>query len=76
MLPLHRLILDEHAKPYRSETHRTTRLFELTGLSGTQQAHLLTRLIDTREALEHDPVTTNRLRRIRDQRQRSRRVRR
>lgn len=75
MQDLHRLLLDEHAKPYRSETHRTTRLFELTGLSGTRQAQEINRLINTREALEHDPVTTNRLRRIRDQRQRSRSVR-
>lgn len=37
---------------------------------------LLARAIDTREALEYDPMLTHRLRRIRDQRQRALRSRR
>ncbi|MFT4230657.1 MAG: DUF3263 domain-containing protein [Microbacterium sp.] len=45
------------------------------GLSPARYYQLLGRLIDTVEALEHDPMLVKRLRRVRDARQGERRAR-
>lgn len=42
------------------------------GMSSARYYQLLGRLIDTEQALEHDPLLIRRLRRIRDQRARQR----
>ena len=49
---------------------------ELFDLSATRYYQLLNELIDTQEALEHDPMLVKRLRRMRAQRQKSRSARR
>ncbi|UHH23537.1 MULTISPECIES: DUF3263 domain-containing protein [Streptomyces] len=41
---------------------------ERLGISATRYYQLLNALLDDPRALEHDPVTVNRLRRIRDER--------
>jgi hypothetical protein len=46
------------------------------GLSPTRYAQQLNALLSSRAALEHDPVTVNRLRRLRASRQRQKSVRR
>ncbi|KQP83723.1 DUF3263 domain-containing protein [Aeromicrobium sp. Leaf291] len=53
---------------------RDQRVLEATGLHPTQAAQRVNMLIDTQAALEALPVEVNRLRRIRAQGQRSRRV--
>lgn len=42
------------------------------GVSATRYYQLLTRILDTQEALESEPVLVHRLRRIRDQRAKAR----
>src|SRR5262245_53367716 len=49
---------------------------ETFDMSSTRYYQLLSRLIDRREALEHDPMLVKRLRRQRSQRQRQRAARR
>lgn len=42
------------------------------GMGRTRYYQVLSRLIETREALEHDPLTVNRLRRLQASRMRTR----
>lgn len=49
---------------------------DLFDMSATRYYQLLNQLIDTQEALEHDPMLVKRLRRMRTQRQKSRAARR
>ena len=49
---------------------------EIFNLSATQYYQILNALIDTEEALAHDPMLVKRLRRLRTTRQRARTVRR
>ncbi|WP_109471786.1 DUF3263 domain-containing protein [Ornithinimicrobium cavernae] len=49
---------------------------DLFDMSATRYYQLLNQLIDSQEALEHDPMLVKRLRRMRTQRQKSRSARR
>jgi hypothetical protein len=47
-------------------------IMDATGMTATLYYQMLNRLIDTREALAYDPVTVNRLRRLRVRREQER----
>lgn len=70
-----RLLDFETAWPRHSSAKEETIRSELQ-LTPARYYQLLARAIDTREALEYDPMLTHRLRRIRDQRQQALRSRR
>jgi hypothetical protein len=65
-------ILDFERQWWRLPGAKEQAIHDQFGLSGTRYYQLLNALIDTAGALEHDPVTTNRLRRLRDLRARRR----
>jgi hypothetical protein len=58
---LDRAILDIEAQPWRFEGAKHEEIKARTGLSATGYYQRLNQLIDTPEALEHDPVTVRRL---------------
>lgn len=54
--------------------HKATAMRDRFGLSATRYYQLLNAVIDSREAVEHDPVTTRIVLQRRDTRSRGRRV--
>lgn len=74
MTDLDRAIIDLERNWFRQAGAKDQAILDRTGLTATAYFRILNRLIDSREALEYDPVTVNRLRRLRDQRARIRRA--
>lgn len=70
---LERYVLDREAELYRFQGAKAERVLAEVGLSPTRYAQILNRLIDDPASLEVDPVTVNRLRRLREARLASRR---
>ncbi|MEV8589639.1 DUF3263 domain-containing protein [Streptomyces sp. NPDC051180] len=64
------LAVERRAWPGPGAKERAVR--ERLGLSPTRYYQLLNALLDDPRALAHDPVTVNRLRRVREERQRRR----
>ncbi|QKV94314.1 DUF3263 domain-containing protein [Streptomyces sp. NA02950] len=60
------LALERHGWPGPGAKERAIR--ERLGISPTRYFQLLNALLDDPRALEHDPVTVNRLRRVREER--------
>jgi hypothetical protein len=67
-----RAILDFEAEWRRHAGAKEEAIRADLGLSPARYYQLLTRLIDTAEAQEHDPMLVKRLRRLRDERVRER----
>jgi hypothetical protein len=77
-VPLHerdRAILDFEVQWRRHGSAKEEAIRRQLGMSPGRYYQLLTRLIDTTEAQEYDPMLVKRLRRIRDERLRARSVR-
>jgi hypothetical protein len=63
-----RALLALERRPWRTPGAKEQAVREQLGLSPTRYYQLLNGLLDRPEALAHDPVLVNRLRRIRDSR--------
>lgn len=68
MTPQQAAILSLERRWYRTPGMKEADIREEIGVSATRYYQLLTRILDTQEALESDPILVHRLRRIRDQR--------
>jgi hypothetical protein len=73
---LWRDILDFERTWWQASVPKEVAVRERFGLSPSRYYQLLNRLIDRREALEHDPMLVRRLRRVREGRRRKRFARR
>lgn len=71
-----RQILDFERQWWKYPGAKEQAIKDLFDMSGTRYYQLLNRLIDSQEALEHDPMLVKRLRRMRSQRQKTRSARR
>lgn len=71
-----RQIIDFERQWWKYAGAKEQAIKDLFDLSATRYYQLLNELIDTQEALEHDPMLVKRLRRMRAQRQKSRSARR
>lgn len=69
-------ILDFERQWWRYAGAKDDAIKELFDLSATRYYQILNSLLDNPAALEHDPMLVKRLRRMRDQRQRTRSARR
>lgn len=69
-------ILDFERQWWRYAGAKDDAIKELFDLSATRYYQILNSLLDNPAALEHDPMLVKRLRRLRDQRQRTRSARR
>lgn len=69
-------ILDFERRWWRQAGSKEQAIRDLFGLSATRYYQLLNALIDTPEAMAHDPVLVKRLRRLRASRRRARGARR
>ena len=65
-------ILDFEKSWWQARAPKETEIRERFNLSAARYYQLLHALIDRPEALEHDPLLVKRLRRLREQRQRTR----
>ena len=65
-------ILDFEKSWWQARAPKETEIRERFSLSAARYYQLLNALIDRPEALEHDPLLVKRLRRLREQRQRTR----
>ena len=65
-------ILDFEKSWWQARAPKETEIRERFTLSAARYYQLLNALIDRPEALEHDPLLVKRLRRLREQRQRTR----
>ena len=65
-------ILDFEKSWWQARAPKETEIRERFNLSAARYYQLLNALIDRPEALEHDPLLVKRLRRLREQRQRTR----
>ena len=65
-------ILDFEKSWWQARAPKATEIRERFNLSAARYYQLLNALIDRPEALEHDPLLVKRLRRLREQRQRTR----
>lgn len=65
-------ILDFERGWWRLPGSKEAAIRERFGLSTTRYYELLSTLLDSREALEYDPLVVRRLRRLRDRRRRAR----
>ena len=68
MTPQQEAILKLEKRWYTAPGNKEADIREEIGVSATRYYQLLTRLLDTPEALESDPVLVHRFRRIRDER--------
>ncbi|QDO90209.1 DUF3263 domain-containing protein [Ornithinimicrobium ciconiae] len=71
-----RAIIDFERQWWKYAGAKEQAIKDLFDLSATRYYQLLNELIDTQDALEHDPMLVKRLRRMRAQRQKSRSARR
>jgi hypothetical protein len=71
-----RQIIDFERQWWKYAGAKEQAIRDLFDMSATRYYQLLNRLIDSPEALEHDPMLVKRLRRMRAQRQKSRSARR
>jgi len=65
-------VLALEARGWRTAGAKERAIREELGISGTRYYQLLNALLDREEALAHDPVLVNRLRRVRDAKRRAR----
>ncbi|GAA2743027.1 MULTISPECIES: DUF3263 domain-containing protein [Kitasatospora] len=65
-------VLGLEARSWRTVGAKEQAVREELGISATRYYQLLNALLDREEALAHDPVLVNRLRRLRDTRRRAR----
>lgn len=65
-------ILALEARWFKHAGAREQAIHDKLGMTPTRYYQVLNRLLDDPDALAHDPITVNRLRRIRDDRQRTR----
>ncbi|WP_371480043.1 DUF3263 domain-containing protein [Kitasatospora sp. NBC_00315] len=65
-------VLALEARPWRTAGAKERAVREELGLSGTRYYQLLNALLDRPEALAHDPLLINRLRRIRERKRAAR----
>lgn len=68
MTDLERQILDFESQWWRARGNKETEIRQLFGWSVVRYAQKLNQVVDNPEALEHDPILVNRLRRIRSER--------
>ena len=65
-------VLALEGRPWRTAGAKERAVREELGLSGTRYYQLLNALLDRPEALAHDPLLVNRLRRIRERKREAR----
>jgi hypothetical protein len=67
-------LLAFEARTWRYRASRDEAIIDTFGVSPTRYQQQLNALLDDPAALAHDPVLVNRLRRVRDERKRARRL--
>ncbi|MFJ8312170.1 MULTISPECIES: DUF3263 domain-containing protein [unclassified Streptomyces] len=65
-------VLRMEGRPWPTPGAKERAIREELGISPTRYYQLLNALLDDTRALAHDPVTVNRLRRVRDEQRKSR----
>lgn len=68
MTDLERQILDFESQWWRARGNKEKEIRQLFGWSTVRYAQKLNRVVDNPEALAHNPILVNRLRRIRSER--------
>jgi hypothetical protein len=72
LLPRDRDILEFERSWWKQPGPKQRAIREVLGISGTRYYRRLNELLDEPDALDHDPLTVKRARRLRDQRRRVR----